>query len=169
MTSDAFETLMDSVDPPLIVLTTAAENTWAGCLVGFHGQSSLSPQQYCIWLSKANHTYRASLRAGHFVVHFLGRDDLTLAERFGTQCGEDGDKFTGLDIDLDPQGLPVLRACPNRMSLERIAMIDDGGDHVCLTTRVISAESAGPFVPLRVSAATHLDPGHPGQERAVHP
>jgi hypothetical protein len=47
----------------LIVLTTAAENQRAGCLVGFHAQSSLAPRHHCLWLSKANHTYRASLRA----------------------------------------------------------------------------------------------------------
>jgi hypothetical protein len=55
------------------------------------------------------------------------------------------------------------------MSLERIAMLDDGSDHVCLTTRVCSADTAGAFVPLRVSDAAHLDPGHESEERAVEP
>ena len=68
VSDDAFGTLMASADPPLIVLTTAAKNEQAGCLVGFHAQSSISPQHYCVWLSKANHTYRVSLRAAHFAV-----------------------------------------------------------------------------------------------------
>ena len=133
VSADAFDTLMAAADPPLIVVTTAAEGEQAGCLVGFHVQSSITPEHYCVWLSKANHTYRVSLRAAHFAVHFLTAEDLTLAERFGTLSGEDTDKFAGIDVDLDEYGVPLLGACPNRMSLERIAVLDDGSDHVCLT------------------------------------
>ncbi len=167
MSEGAFDALMAAADPPLIVLTTAAEDEQAGCLVGFHVQSSIMPQHYCVWLSKANHTYRVGLRATHFAVHFLTTDDLTLAERFGTLSGEDTDKFAGVDVDLDQHGVPLLRACPNRMSLERISLLDDGGDHVCLTTRVSSANTDGDFTPLRVSEAAHLDPGHGSEERAI--
>jgi flavin reductase (DIM6/NTAB) family NADH-FMN oxidoreductase RutF len=169
MSDDAFGTLVASADPPLIVITTAAESERAGCLVGFHAQSSIEPQHYCVWLSKANHTYRVSLRAAHFAVHFLTRADLGLAERFGTRSGEDEDKFAGLDLALDAHGVPLLKATPNRMLLERIAVLDDGSDHVCLTTRVSSAHTGGTFTPLRVSDATHLDPGHGNEERAIHP
>src|SRR3954469_7540195 len=101
MGDGAFETLMASADPPLVVVTTVAEGERAGCLVGFHVQSSISPQHYCVWLSKANHTYRVGLRAAHFAVHFLTVDDFAIAERFGTLTGEDTDKFDGIDIDLD--------------------------------------------------------------------
>ena len=169
MAADAFDTLMASTDPPLIVVTTVAEDERAGCLVGFHAQSSIDPQHYCVWLSKANHTYRVGLRASRFAVHFLTSADLSVAERFGTLTGEDTDKFAGIDVDLDPHGVPLLRACPHRMTLERLALLDDGSDHVCLTTRVRSAESAGHFEPLRVSNAAHLDPGHGSEERAVQP
>lgn len=169
MSDDAFDTLMASADPPLIVLTTAAEGEPAGCLVGFHAQSSITPQHYCVWLSKANHTYRVGLRAAHFAVHFLSTHDTAIAERFGTLSGEDVDKFAGLDVDLDPHGVPLLEACPNRISLERIAVLDDGSDHVCLTTRVISSASTGRFVPFRASSATHLVAGHSSDERAIHP
>jgi flavin reductase (DIM6/NTAB) family NADH-FMN oxidoreductase RutF len=167
VSDDAFGTLMASADPSLVVLTTAAEDTWAGCLVGFHAQSSMVPEHYCVWLSKANHTYRVGLRASHFAVHFLTVDDLPLAQRFGTVSGVDTDKFVGIDVDLDQNGVPLLSACPHRMSVERIAMLDDGSDHVCLTTRVTSADTAGAFAPLRSSRATHLQPGHDSDERAI--
>jgi flavin reductase (DIM6/NTAB) family NADH-FMN oxidoreductase RutF len=169
VSDDAFGTLMASVDPPLIVVTTVAEDETAGCLVGFHAQSSIAPEHYCVWLSKANHTYRVGLRATHFAVHFLTTQDLALAEHFGTLTGEDTDKFADLDVELDPYGVPLLGALPHRMSLERLTLLDDGSDHVCLTARVSSARTDGSFVPLRVSAATHLDPGHDSEERAIEP
>lgn len=174
MSVDDFGRLMASADPAMIVVTTVAENDPAGCLVGFHAQSSIAAEHYCLWLSKANHTYRTGLRATHFAVHFLTEFDLVVAEWFGTQSGERTDKFAdrgvdGRGVEIDEHGLPLLRGCPNRMVVERIAMLDDGGDHACFTTRVLSAHSEGPFTPLRLSDVTHLDAGRPSESRAVHP
>lgn len=179
MSTDAFGRLMASADPAMIVVTTVAENEPAGCLVGFHAQSSISAEHYCLWLSKANHTYRTGLRATHFAVHFLTEADLAVAEWFGTRTGETTDKFNsdkfagrgadGRVTDTDEHGLPLLRDCSNRMVVERIAMLDDGGDHACFTTRVLSAHSEGPFAPLRLSDVAHLDAGRSSESRSVHP
>lgn len=169
MSGDAFNSLMAAVDSAMIVVTTTAEDERAGCLVGFHAQSSISAQHYCLWLSKANHTYRVSLRATHFAVHFLTEKDLPTAERFGTRSGQYTDKFADIDVDTDETGVPLLRQCPNQLLLERIAVLDDGGDHVCITTRVRSSRTTGAFTPLRLSEVTHLDPGHASEERAIQP
>lgn len=169
MSDNAFGRSLASLDAALIVVTTVAEGERAGCVVGFHTRSSIVPQHFSLWLSKANHTYRTALRATHFAAHFLTADDLTMAEAFGTRTGDDTDKFADVDVDIDDHGLPLLRACPNRAVLERITMLDDGGDHVCLTTRVLAAQADGPFVPLRMSDALHLDPGHGSEERAIQP
>lgn len=165
----AFDTLMAAADPAMLVITTAAGGTRAGCLVGFHAQSSISTEPYCLWLSKANHTYRVAHEATHFAAHFLTADDFGVAEHFGTLTGESTDKFADLDVTIDDTGVPLLGACPNRMVLQRIALLDDGGDHVCLTTKVLSAESAGWFPPFRVSDAEGIVPGHGSEERAVQP
>jgi flavin reductase (DIM6/NTAB) family NADH-FMN oxidoreductase RutF len=169
MAEHDFSTLMAALDSPLIVVTTADERERAGCLVGFHGQSSIEPQRYCVWLSKANYTYRVALHASHLVIHFLNEDDLPLAELFGGQTGDTVDKFAGLDVDAGPGGAPVLRQCPNRLAVRRIALLDEGGDHVCLTTEPVAAQTAGPFRPLRGSAAAHLSPGHGARERPEPP
>lgn len=169
MSDDAFEGLMATIDPTLIVLTTVAEGEPAGCLVGFHGQASISPQRYSLWVSKANHTYRVGLRATHFVAHFLTVDDMPLAERFGTRSGEDEDKFADLAVEPDEHGVPVLGSAPHRLLLDRLAVLDDGGDHVCITTRVRDAHHSGACTPLRISHAHHLRPGHGSDERAIRP
>ncbi|MCF2573900.1 flavin reductase family protein [Brevibacterium sp. UCMA 11754] len=167
MDQETFDNLMVSADAGLIVVTTAAEDEWAGCLVGFHSQASMSPQQYGFWLSKANHTYHVSLRAAHFAIHFLTADDFAMAQRFGARSGEDTDKFRGLDVHLTEQGVPLLSALPNRMDVERISMLDDGGDHVAITVRVISSETSGAFAPLRLSHIGDLSAGRDNAERAI--
>jgi flavin reductase (DIM6/NTAB) family NADH-FMN oxidoreductase RutF len=164
-----FNTLMAALDSPLVIVTTADDRERAGCLVEFHGQSSIEPQRYCVWLSKANYTYRVALNSSHLVIHFLTVDDLPLAELFGTQTGDTVDKFAGLPVDSGPGGTPVLRQCPNWLAVRRIALLDEGGDHVCLTTEPVAAQTAGPFRPLRISQAAHLKAGHGAEERPEPP
>ena len=65
--------------PALVIVTTAAGGERAGCLVGFHAQSSMDPQRYCVWLSKANHTARVAQRADYLAVHPVPEDALCKA------------------------------------------------------------------------------------------
>jgi flavin reductase (DIM6/NTAB) family NADH-FMN oxidoreductase RutF len=169
MSEDAFDSLMASVDNPMIIVTTAVAGERAGCLVGFHSQSAIDPERYCIWLSKANHTYRLALRSSYLAVHFLTTDDLDVAEHFGTLTGDDVDKFEGVATRAGADGVPLLERCPHRMVVRRVALLDEGGDHVCLSSECVDAETTGRFEPLRLSAVEHLQPGHESDERADPP
>lgn len=163
-----FAGLMACLDPAMSVVTTAAGGEQAGCLVGFQAQCSIDPPRYVVWLSKANHTYRVGLRASHVAVHLLTEDDLDVAERFGTLSGDDVDKFDGLDWAPGPGGAPVLARCPHRLVGRKVALLDEGSDHVCIVVEPVEVVSEGPFAPLRLSAVAHLDPGHEAEERP-HP
>ena len=166
MSDKDFDRIVESLDQPLVVVTTAVGDERAGCLVGFHAQSSIDPGRYCLWLSKANHTYRVGLRSSTFAVHLLTEADRELAVAFGTRSGEDVDKFADVRWTAGPDGVPLLEDCPNRLVLERVALLDEGGDHVCLTSEVVSAECPGRFAPLRLSAVSDLEPGNDSDERA---
>jgi flavin reductase (DIM6/NTAB) family NADH-FMN oxidoreductase RutF len=164
-----FGDLIAALNPPLVVVTTALDDERAGCLVGFHAQSSIEPARYCVWLSKANHTFRVAQRSSHLVVHFLTAGDLALAERFGTLSGDDVDKFAGLETSAAEGGAPVLDQCANRAVLRRTALLDEGGDHLCVVGEVLDFAHAGPFEPFRLSQAAHLTPGHEAEERPEPP
>lgn len=166
---EQFKTLKQSANPAMIIVTTAADSALAGCLVGFHAQSSMTPLQYSFWLSKANHTYLVALRASHFVAHFLSSTDLDVAEHFGASTGHHVNKFTDLDYTENKHGVPVLSHLPNRLVLERLTLLDTGGDHVCVTTEVIEAEADREFEALRLEDVQHVTPGRQVEERAVHP
>jgi flavin reductase (DIM6/NTAB) family NADH-FMN oxidoreductase RutF len=169
MSPDTFADIMSGLDNVLIVVTTAEGHERAGCLVGFHAQSSMDPGRYAVWLSKANYTYRVALRATHLGVHFLTSADQSLADRFGTLTGDNTDKFAGLRVSPGAGGVPVLEDIPHWVVLRRIALLDEGGDHVCVTGEPVAARSAGPFEPLRLSMVGHLVPGHGPRERPDPP
>ena len=165
----AFTDIMSSLDVPLIVVTASDGNERAGCLVGFHTQSSIEPERFCVWLSKANHTYRIALRATHLGIHFLTTDDLPMAAHFGTLTGDNCDKFADVEAQTGLGHVPVLVSCANRLIVKRTVLVDEGGDHVCMAAEVASAVSPGPFAPLRLSDASHLEAGHDSEERQTPP
>lgn len=169
MDRDPFDSIMASLDAPMAVVTTAAGDERAGCLIGFHAQSSIDPGRYAVWLSKANHTYRVGLLTTHYGIHLLTRDDREVAELFGTVSGDEVDKFSRIDTTTGPEGVPLLVDCPHRLVVRRTVLVDEGGDHVCMVTEPVVAESPGPFTPLRLSDVSHLAPGHAVGERPRPP
>ena len=126
---DSFETVVKLLDYPLFVVTTAADGSLGGCLVGFATQASISPPRYLVGLSNKNRTYRLATRATHLVVHVLGADHRPLAELFGGQTGDETDKFARCSWRPGPGGAPILDGVAGWFSgriLERLPM----GDHV---------------------------------------
>jgi flavin reductase (DIM6/NTAB) family NADH-FMN oxidoreductase RutF len=169
VTADAFATIAASLDPAMVVVTSAHDGERAGCLVGFHAQSSIDPARYCVWLSKANHTGRVVQRAPTLAVHYLDATQRDLAELFGTYTGDEVDKLALCAWDEGPDGVPLLTACPRRVVARRIAILDEGGDHLCVVTEPIDVTADGRFTPLRLSDVDDLTPGHEAEERPSPP
>lgn len=165
----AFDSIVASLDGPMAVVTTALEQERAGCLIGFHAQSSIDPKRLTVWLSKANHTCRVAVRASHFAVHFLADTDFDIARHFGTLSGDGVDKFADLAVSEGPERVPLLDALPHRMALRRVALLDEGGDHVCVVGEILTAATTGAFTPLRLSRVAHLRAGHEAEERPTPP
>jgi flavin reductase (DIM6/NTAB) family NADH-FMN oxidoreductase RutF len=167
---DRFDALAAALDAAVVVVTVAAgggSGERAGCLVGFHSQCSIEPRRYAVWLSNLNRTYRVALLAEHVAVHPLGAGDRDLAELFGGRTGDEVDKFARCDWQPGPGGVPVLVGrTGGHLVLRRTALLDVGGDHVCLIGEPVLAEppardAPGGFTPLRLAAAGTVPPGHP--------
>ena len=159
--ADRFADMEARFDPPLVIVTTAALGTRAGCVVGFHGQSSIDPVRYAVWISKANYTYRVALLAGHLAVHRLDGRHRRLAQAFGGSTGDEVDKFAGVRHEDGPFGVPLLTDCDDRFVLERVSMWDDGGDHVCFIGAPVHVDlGTHGSAALRVSDAHDIEAGH---------
>jgi flavin reductase (DIM6/NTAB) family NADH-FMN oxidoreductase RutF len=125
----AFETLMASIDFPMLVVTTrSADGELSGCLVGFATQCSINPEHFLVCLSKANHTYRTAIRADVLVVHILRDKDREVARVFGEETGDSADKFAEVSWKPGPDGVPVLEGVD--WFAGRIHQRLDCGDHV---------------------------------------
>lgn len=169
--AEPFDAAVGELDPPMIIVTTAAGDQRAGCLVGFHAQCSIEPRRYSVWLSKANHTLSVAFHAEHLAVHFLAQDDRDLAELFGTTTGDDFDKFAHCDWSnaADDIDVPLLDRCGHRLVLRRTALLDEGSDHVCIVGEPVLVHTAAPIHPLRLSDVTDLRPGHEATDHEESP
>lgn len=155
-----FDEITGLLDYPMFVVTTATKYQRAGCLVGFATQASIDPARFLVCISDKNHTYRVAREAPRLAVHVLAADDRALAELFGTETGDDADKFSGCAWRAGPDGVPVLndaRAWFSGRVVERIAF----GDHVGFLIEPDAGElGAGEKRLLTFQAVKDLDPGH---------
>jgi flavin reductase (DIM6/NTAB) family NADH-FMN oxidoreductase RutF len=164
--SDPFTALVAAMDTAMVVVTTAEGGEGDGCLVGFHSQCSIDPPRYAVWLSVANRTHELAQRATHLAVHLLTEADGSLAERFGSQTGDEVDKLAGLDWEPGPGGGALQAPAPARMVGRLGVRLGGGADPDQLVRDVVEAGSpSGRHEPLRLSAVTEMDPGHEAEER----
>src|SRR3954462_2094300 len=100
--------LVADLDYPMFIVTVAAGGERAGCLVGFATQSSINPPRFLVCLSDKNRTFRVAKGADLLVVHLVPSDAGDIAELFGSQTGDEVDKFAQADWHEGPGGTPVL-------------------------------------------------------------
>jgi flavin reductase (DIM6/NTAB) family NADH-FMN oxidoreductase RutF len=157
---EAFGALSAALDYPMYVVTAAAGDERAGCLVGFATQCSMEPVRFAVFLSRRNRTSRVAQRSDVLAVHVLGADQRALAELFGTRTGDDVDKFARCRWTPGLEGVPLLADCPNRL-VGRVVGQVDGGDHLGFVLDVVEASAADAGPPLMFQQVRDLEPGHP--------
>ncbi|TYC66731.1 flavin reductase [Streptomyces sp. CB01881] len=156
---DGFERFLGLLDYPVYVVTAQSSGERAGCLVGFAGQSSITPARFVVWISKVNHTHAVALRARVLAVHLLR--DRALAELFGGRTGDEVDKFAAVRWQRGPDGVPLLTDVPASF-VGRVLDRADRGDHTSFLLAPASGLVLDPAADvLTLHDVAGIDPGHP--------
>jgi flavin reductase (DIM6/NTAB) family NADH-FMN oxidoreductase RutF len=154
-----FTHLMGELDYLMLIVTTVSGERRAGCLVGFSTQCSIDPPRYLVCLSDKNHTTRVAADASALAVHFVPDTAEDLAELFGSQTGDDSDKFAQCDWHPGPEGLPLLDGC-RRWFAGRILQRERLGDHIGFLLDPFAAEDAEDAGLFAFHRAKRFEPGH---------
>ena len=156
----AFDDLMGLLNYPMFVVTTRVDDEFAGCLVGFASQVSISPARFLVGLSKNNHTFRVAQRASYLAVHLLPRERRDLARLFGSETGDEVNKFERCAWHDGPEGLPILDHAVGWFA-GRVLDRFDVGDHVGHLVEPVDGEAPEQFGALvTFSDVRDLGPGH---------
>jgi flavin reductase (DIM6/NTAB) family NADH-FMN oxidoreductase RutF len=156
---DTFIELTGRLNYPMLLVTTAAAGERSGCLVGFATQCSIDPPRFIVCLSDKNHTTRVASAAGALAVHFPPAEALGLAELFGSETGDEIDKFSRCRWHPGPLGLPILDAC-RRWFVGTILERHKLGDHLAFVLDPVDARDDGGGETLTFGEVKHLRPGH---------
>jgi flavin reductase (DIM6/NTAB) family NADH-FMN oxidoreductase RutF len=151
---------LDGVDYPMFVVTAQHAGDHAGCLVGFATQVSIDPARFLVGLSVVNHTYDVARDATTLAVHLLARDQTELAALFGSETGDEIDKFARCRWHDGPHGVRVLSDAPSWMAgtvLEQIPL----GDHVGFLLEPREVHHGDAREMLSFEQVKGLTPGHP--------
>ena len=151
--------LVSELDYPMFIVTATDGDEAAGCLVGFATQCSIDPPRFLVCLSDKNRTFRVARGAEVLVVHLVPADQDALAQLFGSQTGDDADKFTRCEWSPGPLGTPILADCLNWFAgriLERVP----AGDHCAYLLDPFEAHSDPSEQPFTFHRAKRLEPGH---------
>jgi flavin reductase (DIM6/NTAB) family NADH-FMN oxidoreductase RutF len=156
-----FPKLVAELDYPMFVVTAAAGDRRAGCLVGFTTQTSIHPQRFLACISRKNNTYDVACSASVLAVHLLSRAprERELAELFGAETGDELDKFSCTAWRPGPDGVPLLDDLPNRF-VGRVLDRIDLGDHVGFLLEPVEVEKGEELDGLGFQDVRHLEPGH---------
>ena len=93
-------------------------------------------------------------------MHFVPADGEELAELFGSETGDEVDKFARCAWHEGPAGLPILDDLPNWFAGRDPASGSTRGDHDALILEPIAAEREAEEQELTFHRAKRIEPGH---------
>ena len=155
----AFEAIAGGLEYPIYIVTVAAGDERAGCLVGFATQCSIEPARFLACISDKNRTARVAARAETLVVHLVPAGADALVELFGGVTGDEQDKFARCEWKSGPDGVPVLAGCPSWFAgrvLERIRL----GDHIGHLLEPLAGAAGADAGQYPAARARAIEPGH---------
>ena len=120
-----------------IVTTTAADGTPIGITANSFNSVSLDPPMVLWSLANNARSLPAFSASEYWNVHILSNEQEALSNRFA-RAGED--KFSGLEMDTQPSGAPLLPGCSARFQCKS-AFKYEGGDHTIFVGEVVQYDS----------------------------
>jgi flavin reductase (DIM6/NTAB) family NADH-FMN oxidoreductase RutF len=127
-------------------------------------QVSFDPLLLALSVNREHASYPLLLGGGGFVVNVLRRDQLQLAQAFGTSSGRDQDKLAGIPWHPAPSGAPILTQAIAWLDCrlhDRVA----AGDHEIILGRPVAGELVEPDA----SPLLYPDTGELDGSRELYP
>ncbi len=146
---DSLMKLIEVPDHSVYVVTARSGDERGGCLVAFTTQASIDPVRFLVLLSHGAHTYGLVEDSSACALHWLDRDQETLARHFGESTGFEADKFESVSWSPGKTGSPILADAPAYVEMEIDRQIVCG-DHTAYLGEPVEAEARNDFRPLTV-------------------
>jgi flavin reductase (DIM6/NTAB) family NADH-FMN oxidoreductase RutF len=155
----AVHALVTEIDYPMFIVTAAAGGRRSGCLVGFTTQCSIHPPRFLVCISDKNHTFGVAREAETLVVHLVPETAAELAELFGSETGDEIDKFARCAWREGPDGAPILEDIGTWFA-GRVLDRRPVGDHWAFLLAPFESAGEEGETPFTFHRARRIPPGH---------
>jgi flavin reductase (DIM6/NTAB) family NADH-FMN oxidoreductase RutF len=114
------------------VLTSELNGIHYGMVATWVASASLRTDEtrFTLPLSKHNHSAKAIMSSGKFIIHTIPKSDYNLAFKFGGFHSTEVDKFQGENFVVDPSGIRILKNSASYGFAEVIGQIDADDRHI---------------------------------------
>ena len=134
-TERAFRDALGRFATGVTVVTTLSDQGPLGITANSFASVSLDPPLVLWSPARSSRRFPAYEGATRYAIHILGENQADICRRFS----RDGLDFDGLDWSSNSDGVPLIANCLARFDCVREAA-HDGGDHLIVVGRVLSAE-----------------------------
>lgn len=126
----------------LYVLASRHEGSRSGCIINTVMQVTSKPLRITVTVNKANYTHDLIAASEVFTVSLLDQSaPFGLFQHFGFQSGRDTDKFQGLSVREDVNGVPYLTWASCGFLSCKVVSSMDLGTHTQFLADVVDAEA----------------------------
>jgi flavin reductase (DIM6/NTAB) family NADH-FMN oxidoreductase RutF len=127
-----------------IVTALGPDGDRLGMTVNSLSSVSLDPPLVLFSIARSCLSFEGWMSAKCYGINVIAAHQAALSNRFARALS---DKWTGLKVDIDPSGVPLLPDAIARFVCQRECRFD-GGDHVILLSRVVAFDFAAEADPL---------------------
>lgn len=133
----------------VFLLTTKAGDKVNGCITNTCMQVANSPTRVAISVLNTNYTCDLIKESGVFALSLLDNTcTFQTIKHFGFQSGRDVDKFDGLTLPQDDNGVPYLAWQTTAMISGKVLESIDLGSHTMFIAEVVDAKLLNDHAPL---------------------
>jgi flavin reductase (DIM6/NTAB) family NADH-FMN oxidoreductase RutF len=139
ISSEEFRRLLSRFASGVCVVTSrSSDGKFFGITVSAFSSVSLNPPLVLICIEKTTASHEVLLSSGSFVVNLLSETQVHLSEHFAQPSG---DKFEGVDFEINSFGLPELRESLGTLEC-RVVNKFEAGDHTIFIGQVDGGSSS---------------------------
>ena len=125
----------------LYLLSSRSGEKRSGCIINTVMQVTSKPLRITVTVNKSNYTHDLIAQSGDFTVSLLDQSaPFGLFQHFGFQSGRDTDKFQGLSVKEDGNGVPYLTWASCGFLSCKVVSSMDLGTHTQFLADVVDAE-----------------------------
>lgn len=157
MSTSGIWSVLERLDPPLWLLTSAAGADQGGLIATFVTPASIvrAAPRMLVGLAMHHYTWRLVERSGAFALHLLGDEHLDWVWRFGLHSGWQKPKLDGLRTSRGISGSPILESSLGWIDC-RVETQMATGDRSVYLAAVLDGHLASRGTPLSYAGLTRL-------------